>query len=76
MVGLHYIKLLLRDKMIPRGLRNKKVATMIYSIVYQQEWDDILTSYSMDLIKIIVKYKKKALDELNINIQTAQQNRY
>lgn len=41
----------LEKEIIPRGLRMNKAATTIYSDVFTQEWNAILSSCSINLMK-------------------------
>lgn len=62
----------LDKKLIPRGLRIKKIATTIYPEPFQNEWNSILTKCSVDLMKLIVQYEQKSLDEMETEIKTLQ----
>lgn len=59
--------------MFPRGLRIKKPLTTIYSEEFQLRWENILTTCSTDLIKLIVEFEEKTLEELDDNISKLQE---
>lgn len=55
--------------MIVRGLRIKKPATIVYSDLFQEQWNATLTNCSMDLMKLIMKFEQDALKSLESEIQ-------
>lgn len=61
-------------KLIPRGLRIKKIATTVYSEAFQNEWNDILTNCSVELMKLIIQYEEKMLEDLDVEIQNLQES--
>lgn len=51
-----------------------KAATMIYSDAFIQEWNGILSTCSIDLMKLITKYEKNSLEELGLKINELQKS--
>lgn len=55
--------------MIPRGLRIKKIPTTIFSEVFTKEWNEILSSCSIKLMELIVKYEDEKLKNLSVRLE-------
>lgn len=60
-------------QMVPRGLRIKKFPTVKYSEPFLEKWNTILMDCSLKLMKLIVSYKEKSLDEVTIKMKETQE---
>lgn len=55
-------------KIVPRGLRLKKVPTFVYSEEFLIRWNDLLSDCSLKLIELIVQTEKMRLKEIEREI--------
>lgn len=61
-------------KMVPRGLRLKKIPTTIYNDSFLEKWNSILTTCSFKLIDLIISFEETELNVTRDEIKVAQDN--
>lgn len=64
----------MKNKLSPRGLRIKKVATSLQAAEYKEEWNSILTECSIKLMKLLVKQEDQHLKGIKEEIRILQQS--
>lgn len=57
--------------MIPRGLRIKKIPTKFYSELFKEEWNNVLSACSVQLMKLIIKEEEELLKQISEDIKNA-----
>ncbi|XP_071995394.1 uncharacterized protein [Engystomops pustulosus] len=58
----------LERAMIPRGLRIKKLPTVVYNDDFSKQWNQILSECSLNLMKLIISMEKEKLSAIEGDI--------
>lgn len=70
---LEFLKKYLESSMIPRGLRIHKSPTFIYQGDFLEEWQNVLSRASLELIALIIKYEELKLVDLSVDISKVKE---
>lgn len=68
------LKKYMEFKMVPRGLRLKKILKTIYNDEFLDKWNSILTECSFKLIESIISFEETELNHTRDEIKVAQNN--
>lgn len=60
--------------MVPQDLQIKKLPTTLYTEDFTSNWNDILTDFSLKLMKLILSFEEKALEDVRRQMKDTQVN--